>query len=161
MSALKSGTVSSPKAFLLDVDQSQWCAPSTNGIPCYAGQILGGDATVTDAQIARESGSLENALTIYSDTNTVLRSYAQRVSEAASDQSVLAALTQQLATATDETALADWELSTATRVLRQSVLYDYTNSGRLDANDDNLQMFEPSSETGVVARDSAKSPPPP
>src|ERR1700722_17124398 len=33
--ALRAGNVSPPTAFLAVVDQSAWCAPSPNGVPCY------------------------------------------------------------------------------------------------------------------------------
>jgi hypothetical protein len=33
--ALRAGDVSPPGAFLATVDQSQWCAPSADGTPCY------------------------------------------------------------------------------------------------------------------------------
>ena len=51
VSSLKAGNVSPPEDFLLDVDQSQWCAPSAIGIPCYASEILGGGDAVTVAQL--------------------------------------------------------------------------------------------------------------
>jgi hypothetical protein len=152
VSALKSGNVSPPATFLLDVDKSQWCAPSTSGIPCYASEILGGGATVTNALLMLGSGPLEGALTIFSDTTTVLSSYLQGVTETAADQEALATQTQGLVTATDEVSLADWELSTASSALRQSVLYDYTNSGRIESSDTDLQLFEPPSESGVLAQ---------
>ena len=42
--ALRAGNVSPSAAFLALVDQSQWCAPSPDGVPCYANAILGSAA---------------------------------------------------------------------------------------------------------------------
>ncbi len=39
--ALRAGTVAPPAAFLAVVDQSAWCAPSPDGLPCYASSLLG------------------------------------------------------------------------------------------------------------------------
>src|SRR5580704_7675153 len=43
VTALKAGGVAVPGVFLFDVDQSPWCAPSADGIPCYANEILAGE----------------------------------------------------------------------------------------------------------------------
>lgn len=149
--ALKAGDVSTPGAFLLDVDRSQWCAPSPNGIPCYASQILSGDSTLADAQLAPGSGQLEDALTIFSTTTADIRAFDQDVTVIAADQSLLAEQTQQLALADDELSVARWKLSAAERALRKLALYDYMNSGALNS-DANLHLFEPATEKGVIAQ---------
>ncbi len=50
---LKAGNVSPPAAFLAVVDQSQWCAPSANGTPCYSDTILGTNGTLAAAVLAQ------------------------------------------------------------------------------------------------------------
>ena len=59
--ALIAGAVSPPGIFLSDVDQSPWCAPSADGIPCYATEILGGE--LLESLFGGGSGQLKDALT--------------------------------------------------------------------------------------------------
>ena len=84
--ALRAGTVAPPGAFLATVDQSQWCAPSADGTPCYANQILGATGTLASALLQSSS-----ALDVYGNVKSDLHTYQQDVTTISTDQEVLTA----------------------------------------------------------------------
>ncbi len=125
VSALKAGNIAVPGIFLYDVDQSPWCAPSADGIPCYASEILAGE--IVEALVDGSSGQLKGSLTSYSDTGTDLRSYEEDAYVTAADQNVVAAKNAVLVSAQQAVAAAHRTLSAATLALRRLALDDYTN----------------------------------
>lgn len=149
VAALKTGNISPPGLFLSEVDRSPWCAPSADGVPCYASQILAGQ--LIKALIGGSSRQLKDALTSFSNTGSDLRSYEQDAYVAAADQTLLAAKDEQLAVTAQEVAVAQGTLSRATRALRQLALDDYTSASgvRTDAH---LQLFGPSNDQAAVAQ---------
>ncbi len=54
---LRAGNVSPPPAFLAVVDQSQWCAPSADGTPCYSDTILGATGSLA-TEVLQQSAAL-------------------------------------------------------------------------------------------------------
>jgi hypothetical protein len=142
--ALKAGSVSPPSVFLADVDKSQWCAPS-DGMPCYASEILGG----TDALVASLlSGT--SALTVYATVQADLGSYVQGVATTAAAQGDVTLMTQDLAVAQAEVTTAQANLRKATRGLRQLAIDEYIRHGVMSV--DNLRLFEPSDQSGVLSQ---------
>jgi hypothetical protein len=149
VTALRAGNVAPPGLFLLAVDRSPWCAPSADGIPCYAGEVLAGE--LLQALLNGGSGQLRDALTSYSNTGADLHSYEQAAFVTEVDQAVLAAKNGQLAAIENEVSAAQGKLSVAALGLRELVLHDYMNDGKVRA-DQNVQMFGPPDEQGVVAQ---------
>ena len=149
VTALKTGAISPPGLFLSDVDKSPWCAPSADGVPCYASQILAGQ--LLKALLSGSSGQLRDALTSFSDTGSALHSYEVDAFFTAADQSLLDAKNQQLAVAAHEVSVAQGRLSRATRALRQFALDDYTHVAGV-RSDAHLQLFGPSSDQDAVAQ---------
>ncbi len=125
VTALKSGGVSVPGVFLFDVDQSPWCAPSADGIPCYASQILAGE--IIEALLKGSAGQLKGSLTSYSETGADLHTYEEAAYVTASDQGLVATKTALLTEAEQAVSVAQASLSRATRSLRRLALEDYTN----------------------------------
>jgi len=149
VTALKGGAVFPPGLFLSDVDQSQWCAPSADGIPCYASEIMAGE--LLEVLLSGGSGQLEGALTSFADTGTDLRSYQQDASSTAADQELLSEKTAQLRAAEDEVTVTQDTLSRTTQAFRQLAVDDYTTDG-LTRSDSNLQLFNPPDEQGFIAQ---------
>jgi hypothetical protein len=149
VTALKAGAVSPPGIFLSDVDQSPWCAPSADGIPCYASQILAGE--LLGALLDGSSSQLRGALTSYSNTGSNLRSYEEDATLTAADQDLLAAKDKQLALTERDVSVAMGELSGATRALRRLALDDYTSDTGVRSHA-SLQLFDPPDERELVAQ---------
>jgi hypothetical protein len=147
--ALKAGNVAPPGMFLREVDKSAWCAPSADGIPCYAGQILA--AEILQVLLNGSTGPLTDALLSYSNTGVDLSSYQENAAVAGADQVVLGAKTQQLAVTDAEVSVAQAQLSVATGALRNLAVDDFTGTSQLRSNA-NLQLFGPPDEQGVMAQ---------
>ena len=125
VTALKAGGVSVPGIFLFDVDQSPWCAPSADGIPCYASEVLAGE--IVEALLKGSSGQLKGSLTSYSNTGADLHAYEKAAYVTASDQGLVATKNAALSETLQGVAVAQDSLSKATRSLRRLALEDYTN----------------------------------
>ena len=82
-----------PAAFLAVVDQSAWCAPTADGLPCYASTILGAAASLP------ASLPVSPALDVYGNVTADLQSYQQAISAVTADQGVLMTRDQALAAA--------------------------------------------------------------
>ena len=149
VTALRAGAVSPPGIFLSDVDQSPWCAPSADGIPCYATEILGGE--LLESLFSGNSGQLKDALTSFSDTGTDLQSYQEDAVLTAADQNVVAGRNQQLAVAEHEVSLARETLSKATFALRRLAIDEYT-SDAVTRSDADLPLFGASDEPDMIAQ---------
>jgi len=78
--ALRSGTVAPPAAFLAVVDQSAWCAPGPDGLPCYASSLVGVAGSIP------VSLAVSSALDVYGNVTSDLRSYQQAITSVTADQ---------------------------------------------------------------------------
>jgi hypothetical protein len=148
--ALRAGTVAPPGAFLATVDQSQWCAPSADGTPCYANQIIGTKGTLASALLANSS-----ALEVYGNVKSDLHTYQQDVATTSTDQGVLTARNEELAADQLYLSAAREKLGAAQGELGQFAVDTYVNGGTYsDSSFMNLagpKPFGPQNANGVVA----------
>lgn len=126
VTALRAGDVAVPGIFLFDVDQSPWCAPSADGIPCYASEVLAGE--IVQALLNGSSRQLKSSLTSYSNTGADLRSYQEAAYVVVADQNIVVAKNVLLAASEQAVSVARATLSRATRALRRLALDDYTDA---------------------------------
>ena len=146
--ALRAGDISVPGVFLADVDQTPWCAPSADGIPCYANEILAGE--LVNTLVNGLAGQLKSSLTSYSQTGVDLRSYEDDAVVTAANQGLVAAKSEQLVSSEQQVSEAQRTLSKATLALRRIALDDYTTdaASRFDSS---LPFFGPPNELDAVA----------
>ena len=147
-SALRAGDVAPSGFFLYDVDKSAWCAPSADGLPCYADKILA--AELLGALLGGHAGALTDALASYSETSGDLGAYKGVAFTEAVDQHALAVQTQALDAVESQVSVAQSQVSVATVALRRLALRNYTDDGIVRPNA-NLQMFGPSDVQGVLS----------
>jgi len=121
--ALRAGGVNPPGAFLAVVDQSAWCAPSADGVPCYVNSILGVAGNLPDLLTS------SSALDVYGKVRSDLTAYQQAITAVTADQGMLAAWEQQLAAAQSQTADAQGQFDAASRALRRFAIEEYVSSG--------------------------------
>src|SRR6185437_14105604 len=91
---LLAGNVSPPPAFLAIVDQSQWCAPSADGTPCYADMIGGATGNLAEAVLSASS-----ALNVYGNVRSDLHTYQDAAAAVAAAKQTVATTSQQLSAA--------------------------------------------------------------
>lgn len=149
VTALQAGNVSPPGIFLSDVDQTPWCAPSVDGIPCYASEVLAGELVL--ALLTGGSGPLSDALTGYSDTSTDLSDYQAAVYVNATDQGILTTKTQQLTLAQSQVSAARRALEAKTSALRRLAIDDYMNGQTVSSNMKVL-LFEPEGDHDALTQ---------
>ena len=150
-SALRAGTVAPAGAFLAVVDQSAWCAPSADGVPCYADAVLGVAGTLPDV-VSRSS-----ALDVYGNVRSDLHAYQQAVAAVVADQGMMAARSQQLTAVESQVSAAQTQADAASRALRRFAIAEYVSSGLYSsASLANLGQavnpHSPPDADGVVAR---------
>jgi hypothetical protein len=150
VAALRRGDVYPPGVFLSDVDQSQWCAPSPDGTPCYASALVPGDGS-SGRSVALIPDTSEDGFTLYTGTGKDLSTYDSDTSVVAQDQEALAASTEQLVMTEQQLSIAQVELGSAKEVLRRIAIYDYTTDGTF-SRDNNLQPFEIPSENDLLSQ---------
>ena len=121
--ALRAGTIAPAGAFLAVVDQSAWCAPSADGVPCYANAVLGVAGNLPDF-VAHSS-----ALDVYGNVKSDLLAYQLAVAAVIADQGVMAARSEQLATEQSQVSAARAQAHTATHALRRFAVDEYVSSG--------------------------------
>ncbi len=121
---LRAGNVTPSSAFLAVVDQSQWCAPSADGTPCYANQILG-----TTGNLANAVLSASSALDVFGNVRSDLRSYQLAVAAVASAQQTVLTTNQQLSAAQTSLTTAEAHASHAVAALRRFAVGEYESSG--------------------------------
>ena len=121
--ALRAGTIAPAGAFLAMVDQSAWCAPSADGVPCYASAVLGVAGSLPDV-VAHSS-----ALDVYGNVKSDLLAYQLAVAAVTADQGVMAARSQQLAVDQSQLSAARAQANIAARALRRFAIDEYVNSG--------------------------------
>ena len=96
--ALRAGNVSPSAAFLALVDQSQWCAPSPDGVPCYANIILG-----SASALAGKVLSAGSALDVYGNVQSDLQTWQLATLGVATDKSDVVVKNRQLGAAQSAT----------------------------------------------------------
>jgi hypothetical protein len=147
---LLAGNVSPPPAFLAIVDQSQWCAPSADGTPCYADMIGG-----TTGNLAKAVLSASSALDVFGNVRTDLHSYQDSVTSDALAQLAVATTTQQLTAAQSILTSARTRAAGAQTALRTFAVNEYMSSGLYVASPlvsgTNNGAFGTQSQNGVVA----------
>ncbi len=150
--ALRAGNVAPPGVFLADVDQSQWCAPSADGTPCYANKIVG----ATDDFAAALLGT-SAALSVYTNVKSDVSAYQQAVAASAVDQSVLTSRNEELAAAQAVVSTTQGNLAAVGRTLRRFAVAEYVSGGLyVGASLTNLSgrptPFGPPDADGVAAQ---------
>jgi hypothetical protein len=147
---LLAGNVSPPPAFLAVVDQSQWCAPSPDGTPCYSGMIGG-----TTGDLAKAVLSASSALDVYGNVRTDLHAYQDAVSADTLAQLAVATTNQQLSAAQSILTSARNRSAGAEAALRRFAVNEYVNSGLYQSsplvNGPNTPAFGTQSQNGVIA----------
>ena len=132
VTALDAGDVSPPGLFLAAVDQSSWCAPSSDGVPCYAGAILAGE--LLRALLSGRSVQLNAVLTSYSDTGGDLHIYEKTAYVTAVEDGQLAERDAELDVAEQALSGARATRQSATEALRRMALHDYTTGAVMAFN---------------------------
>jgi hypothetical protein len=121
---LLAGNVSPPPAFLAVVDQSQWCAPSADGTPCYADMIGGATGNLAEAVLSASS-----ALNVYGNVRTDLHTYQDAASAVAVAKQTVLTTSQQLSAAQSILSTARGNAAAAQTALRHFAVDEYVNSG--------------------------------
>jgi hypothetical protein len=155
--ALRAGTVAPPQAFLATVDQSQWCAPSADGVPCYTGQILGAAGDLASLL------SHSSALTVFGNVQTDVQKYQLASIAVAVDQKALVGRAADLAGAQSALTAARGTLTGSEATLRKFAIEEYVNSGLYESssvlNQPSLGLAPfagPQNADGVVAHEYAQ-----
>jgi hypothetical protein len=128
--ALRDGNVSPPGAFLATVDQSQWCAPSADGQPCYLNAIVGAAGVV--AQPAVDASS---ALSVFTDVKSELHNYEVSILTTGLDQNQLTARDWQLVIARSGVSTSQNDYLAVQHTLRHFAVDEYENSGLFEASE--------------------------
>jgi hypothetical protein len=147
---LISGDVSPPPAFLAVVDQSQWCAPSADGTPCYSDMIGG-----TTGSLARAVLDASSALDVYGNVQSDLHSYLSAVLAATFAQQAVSADSQKLSAAQTTLSSARGRAADAQAALRRFAINEYVSSGLYQSSSfvsgTNTGPFGTPSQDGVAA----------
>lgn len=151
--SLRAGDVSPPGAFLAAVDQSQWCAPSADGTPCYLDTILGSSGGLANTALLASS-----TLDVFGNVQSDVRSYQLATAAVAADQGVLTAKTQALQAAVSSVLAAESVYAVAGRTLRKFAIDEYVSSGLyVSTSYTNVtgrpNPFGPQNADGVVAQE--------
>jgi hypothetical protein len=150
--ALRAGNVAPSAAFLALVDQSQWCAPSSDGVPCYANAILG-----SASNLAGEVLSKGSALDVYANVNSDLHSWQLATLAVSAAKSDVALKNQQLGAAQSEASSLRAKFAASRRALRSFAVNEYVSSGLYVSSSyvtpgSPHKPFGPLTPTGVVAQ---------
>jgi hypothetical protein len=151
--ALRAGNVSPPPAFLAVVDQSAWCAPAPDGVPCYVDAM-----SVTPGSLALDIPA-SSALDVYGSVNTDLQSYQQSINTVTTDQNAVAVRELALAATDAQVSAARDKLGAATRALQGFAISEYVNSGLYSGaplvssgSTEPVTLHTPQDADGVVAQ---------
>jgi len=132
------------------VDQSQWCAPSADGTPCYADMIGGATGDLAKAVLSASS-----ALDVFGNVRTDLHTYQDSVTTNALAQLAVSTTSQQLTAAQSILTSARARAADAQAALRRFAVNEYVSSGLYQASSfvsgTNTSPFGTPSENGVVA----------
>jgi hypothetical protein len=120
--ALVAGNVSPPGAFLVDVDQSAWCAPSASGQPCYENQIAaaGGVPAIVEAS---------SALDVVGHVQSDLRTYQLSLLTVAGEKNMQAAKSAALTRAEQGVTTARANYTQLKHELGAFAVSEYVHSG--------------------------------
>jgi hypothetical protein len=118
--ALRTGSVAPPAAFLASVDQSQWCAPSSDGQLCYENLIPAAAGSVASAVLSQSA-----AREVYGNVKSDVNSYEQVVTAMAADQGLLAARQQQFTAAEAAVSAARDRFRSAGQQLQKIAVDEY------------------------------------
>jgi hypothetical protein len=118
--ALRTGSVAPPAAFLASVDQSQWCAPSSDGPLCYENLIPAARGSGASAVLSQPA-----ALEVYGNVKSDVNSYEQVVTAMAADQGLFAARQQQLTAAEAAVSAARDRFRSAGQQLQKIAVDEY------------------------------------
>jgi hypothetical protein len=121
--ALRAGNVTPSTAFLAEVDQSSWCAPSATGVPCYVDAM---EVTPGSLALAVPASS---ALNVYGNVNQDLQTYQQSLSKVATDQTDVGEHTLALAATDSQLTDAHGQFGAASRSLQKFAVNEYISSG--------------------------------
>lgn len=150
-SALRAGNVAPPGVFLAAVDQSAWCAPSADGVPCYEGKVLGAAGDL--AALLTNSP----ALSVFGNVRSDLHTYQQAIATVAGDQNLLVTRQEQLAEAQTQLSAARGTYDIASRALRRFAIDEYVSSGLYASNSvanlgGGVNPFGAKTAQGVIAQ---------
>lgn len=121
--ALRAGNVTPQAAFLAVVDQSQWCAPSSTGVPCYVNAM-----EVTPGSLALDVPT-SSALNVFGDVNQDLVTYQTSIASVSADENAVGVRDLALAAAGTQVASAQSKLGAAAKSLRSFAVNEYISSG--------------------------------
>ena len=130
VTALREGNVSPPGGFLATVDQSQWCAPSADGQPCYLNAIVG-----TAGVVAQPAVDTASALSVFSDVKSELHNYEVSILTTGLDQNQLTARDWQLVIARSDVSTSQNDYLAVQHTLRHFAVDEYENSGLFEASE--------------------------
>jgi hypothetical protein len=162
VTALQVGTVSPPGIFLAAVDQSPWCAPSPDGVPCYASDILASE--LLSALLSGRSKGLSTVLTSYADTGTDLVTYEKAAYVSVVEDGLLAVKSAALQAAEHAYGGAQATYAATRDALRRLALENYTSGADTrfdqslslvttpDEQDDIAQYFQGVATTLLISR---------
>jgi hypothetical protein len=152
VAGLRAGGLTPSAAFLALVDQSQWCAPSADGTPCYANAILGSAGYLVGGVLTRST-----APDVYGNVSTDLQHYELDTLSIASDKRDVATKNQQFDVARSALSSMRAKFHASERVLRDFAVDEYVSTGLyvsssyLSPGSDHAS-FGPPTPTGVVAQ---------
>ena len=130
VAALREGNVSPPGGFLATVDQSQWCAPSADGQPCYLNAIVG-----TAGVVAQPAVDTASALSVFSNVKSELHNYEVSILTTGLDQNQLTARDWQLVIARSDVSTSQNDYLAVQHTLRHFAVDEYENSGLFEASE--------------------------
>jgi hypothetical protein len=149
--ALRAGNVAPSASFLALVDQSQWCAPSPDGVPCYANAILGSASNLAGKVLSEGS-----ALDVYGNVKADLYSWQLANLAVAADKHNVVIKNQQLGAARSATSSMRAKFLASERMLRNFAVDEYVSTGLYVSSSyldpPGHKMFGPPTPNGVVAQ---------
>jgi hypothetical protein len=121
--ALRAGNVTPQAAFLAVVDQSSWCAPSPDGVPCYV------DAMRSSPGSSALAVPASSALAVYGDVSSDLQSYEQSIAAVTRDQGAVESRTLALELAESMVKTDRAHLGAASHALQGFAVSEYVSTG--------------------------------
>jgi hypothetical protein len=151
VAGLRAGDVTPSVAFLALVDQSQWCAPSADGVPCYANALEAGGYLVGGVL------TKSTAVNVYSNVDSDLHAYQLATLAVATAKTNVAAKSQKVGAAQSEVSSLRNRFDASQRALRSFAVDEYVSSGLYVSTSyanpgSTPKPFGPPSPTGVVAQ---------
>jgi hypothetical protein len=151
VAGLRAGNVAPPVAFLALVDQSKWCAPSADGVPCYANALESGGYLVGDVL------TKSTAVDVYVNVKSDLHNWQEAQLAVATDKTDVIAKSQKVGAAQAEVSSMRAKLGASQRALGSFAIDEYVNSGLYVSTSyanpsSGPKLFGPPSPDGVVAQ---------